>query len=69
MEAEIFVVFANANPDDGYKGITAFIVEKGMEGFKLGKKEDKLGIRASSTCELILMTSKCQKKISLVMLA
>jgi alkylation response protein AidB-like acyl-CoA dehydrogenase len=53
-EAEIFVVFANANPAAGYKGITAFIVERGFAGFSVGKKEDKLGIRASSTTELIL---------------
>ncbi len=53
-EAEIFVVFANANPDLGYKGITAFVVEKSMPGFAIGKKEDKLGIRASSTCEVLL---------------
>ena len=53
-EAEIFVVFANTNPSAGYKGITAFIVEKGFPGFAVGKKEDKLGIRASSTTELIL---------------
>src|SRR5215213_6801694 len=53
-EAGIFVVFANANPSAGYKGITAFIVEKGFPGFSVGKKEDKLGIRASSTTELIL---------------
>jgi alkylation response protein AidB-like acyl-CoA dehydrogenase len=53
-EAGIFIIFANANPEAGYKGITAFIVEKGMEGFTVGKKEDKLGIRASSTTELIL---------------
>ena len=53
-EAEIFVVFANANPSAGYKGITAFIVERGFPGFAVGKKEDKLGIRASSTTELIL---------------
>jgi alkylation response protein AidB-like acyl-CoA dehydrogenase len=51
-EAQIYVVFANANPSAGYKGITAFIVEKDWAGFKVGKKEDKLGIRASSTCEL-----------------
>lgn len=51
-EADIFIVFANADPDAGYKGITAFIVEKGMKGFSVGKKEDKLGIRASSTCEI-----------------
>jgi alkylation response protein AidB-like acyl-CoA dehydrogenase len=53
-EAEIFIVFANVNPDAGYKGITAFIVEKEFEGFSVGKKEDKLGIRASSTTELVL---------------
>ena len=52
-EAEIFVVFANANPDEGYRGITAFIVEKGFEGIQIGKKENKLGIRASSTTEVI----------------
>ena len=53
-EAEIFVVFANTDFEKGYRGITAFIVEKSFEGFSIGKKEDKLGIRASSTCELIL---------------
>ena len=53
-EADIFLVFANVNPDAGYKGITAFIVERGMEGFSISKKENKLGIRASSTCELLL---------------
>jgi alkylation response protein AidB-like acyl-CoA dehydrogenase len=53
-EAEIFVVFANAKPEEGYRGITAFIVEKGFEGFAVGKKENKLGIRASSTTEIIL---------------
>jgi alkylation response protein AidB-like acyl-CoA dehydrogenase len=53
-EAEIFVLFANANPEAGYRGITAFIVEKTTEGFSVGKKENKLGIRASSTTELIL---------------
>ena len=53
-EAEVYVVFANANPSAGYKGITAFIVERGFTGFAVGKKEDKLGIRASSTTELIL---------------
>jgi alkylation response protein AidB-like acyl-CoA dehydrogenase len=54
-EAEIFIIFANANPEAGYKGITAFIVEKEFGGFSVGKKEDKLGIRASSTTELILV--------------
>jgi alkylation response protein AidB-like acyl-CoA dehydrogenase len=53
-EAEVFIVFANANPEAGYKGITAFIVERDFDGFSVGKKEDKLGIRASSTTELIL---------------
>lgn len=52
-EADVFVVFANVDPDAGYKGITAFLVETGMEGFTVGKKEDKLGIRASSTTELL----------------
>ena len=53
-EADLFIVFATVNPEAGYKGITAFIVERGMPGFTVGRKEDKLGIRASSTCELIL---------------
>ena len=53
-EAHVFMVFANVNPDAGYRGITAFLVERGMPGFSVGKKEDKLGIRASSTCELLL---------------
>jgi alkylation response protein AidB-like acyl-CoA dehydrogenase len=57
-EAEIFVLFANANPEAGYRGITAFIVEKTTEGFSVGKKENKLGIRASSTTELILEDCK-----------
>ncbi|MBI1809222.1 MAG: acyl-CoA dehydrogenase family protein, partial [Gemmatimonadetes bacterium] len=52
-EAGLFIVFANADPSKGYKGITAFIVERGAPGFSVGKKEDKLGIRASSTTELI----------------
>ncbi len=52
-EADLFIVFANVNPDAGYRGITAFIVDRGMPGFTVGKKEDKLGIRASSTCELL----------------
>jgi alkylation response protein AidB-like acyl-CoA dehydrogenase len=52
-EADLFIVFATINPDAGYRGITAFIVERGTTGFTVGKKEDKLGIRASSTCELI----------------
>ena len=53
-EADVFIVFATVNPEAGYRGITAFVVERGMAGFAVGKKEDKLGIRASSTCELIL---------------
>jgi alkylation response protein AidB-like acyl-CoA dehydrogenase len=53
-EADLFIVFATVNPEAGYKGITAFLVERGTKGFTVGKKEDKLGIRASSTCELIL---------------
>ena len=52
-EADLFIVFANVNPDAGYRGITAFLIERGTSGFTIGKKEDKLGIRASSTCELI----------------
>jgi len=52
-EADVFIVFANVNPDQGYRGITAFIVDRGTPGFTVGKKEDKLGIRASSTCELL----------------
>src|SRR5690606_25329094 len=53
-EADVFIILANANPEAGYKGITAFVVERGFEGFSVGKKEDKLGIRASSTTELVL---------------
>jgi alkylation response protein AidB-like acyl-CoA dehydrogenase len=52
-EAGVFIVFANVKPEAGYRGITAFMVERGAAGFTVGKKEDKLGIRASSTCELI----------------
>jgi alkylation response protein AidB-like acyl-CoA dehydrogenase len=52
-DAGLFIVFANADPSAGYKGITAFLVERGLPGFGIGKKEDKLGIRASSTTELI----------------
>jgi alkylation response protein AidB-like acyl-CoA dehydrogenase len=61
-EAEIFVTFATVDPEAGYKGITAFIVEKQFEGFSVGKKEDKLGIRASSTTELILDNCKVPKE-------
>ena len=53
-EAGLFIIFANADPSKGYKGITGFLVEKGFPGFSIGKKENKLGIRASSTTELIL---------------
>ena len=52
-EAGVFIVFANVKPEAGYRGITAFMVERGAPGFTVGKKEDKLGIRASSTCELL----------------
>jgi len=52
-EAGLFIVFATIDPAAGYKGVTAFLVEKGTAGFEVGRKEDKLGIRASSTCELI----------------
>jgi short/branched chain acyl-CoA dehydrogenase len=61
-EAELFIVLANADPSKGYKGITAFFVEKGTPGFTIGKKEDKLGIRASSTCELIFEGCKVPKE-------
>src|SRR5438309_7200067 len=61
-EAEIFILFANANPEAGYRGITAFIVEKGFAGFCVGKKENKLGIRASSTTELILDSCRVPKE-------
>ena len=53
-EAGLFLLFANANPQAGYKGVTGFLIEREFPGFQVGKKEDKLGIRASSTCELIL---------------
>src|SRR5437879_9637859 len=53
-EAGFFLLFANANPAAGYKGVTAFLVEREFPGFQVGKKEEKLGLRASSTCELIL---------------
>jgi len=57
-EAGLFILFATVDPSAGYKGITAFIIEKDFPGFSVGKKEDKLGIRASSTCELILEDCK-----------
>ena len=53
-EAGVYLLFANLNPEAGYKGITCFLIERDFPGFRVGKKEDKLGIRASSTCELIL---------------
>jgi butyryl-CoA dehydrogenase/short/branched chain acyl-CoA dehydrogenase len=53
-EAGFFLLFANANPAAGYKGVTAFLIEREFPGFQVGKKEDKIGLRASSTCELIL---------------
>ncbi|WP_347357089.1 acyl-CoA dehydrogenase [Bdellovibrio sp.] len=61
-EANIFIVFANMAPEKGYKGITAFIVERGFKGFTVGKKEDKLGIRASSTCELLFENCEVPKE-------
>ena len=61
-EAGIFILFATVDPSAGYKGITAFIVEKDFPGFTVGKKEDKLGIRASSTCELILGDCRVPKE-------
>ena len=60
-EADVFIVFATINPEAGYRGITAFMVDRGMPGFTVGKKEDKLGIRASSTCELILEDCRVPK--------
>ncbi len=60
-EAGIFIVFATLNRELGYKGVTAFLVERESPGFKVGKKEDKLGIRASSTCELILEDCRVPK--------
>jgi short-chain 2-methylacyl-CoA dehydrogenase len=64
-EAGLFLVFANAKPEAGYKGITCFLVEREFPGFQVGKKEDKLGIRASSTCELIL--DDCQVPVANVL--
>lgn len=61
-EADIFIVLANVNPDAGYKGITAFVVERGFEGFSVSKKENKLGIRASSTCEILLEDCRVPKE-------
>jgi alkylation response protein AidB-like acyl-CoA dehydrogenase len=64
-EANLFIVFANVDLSKGYKGITAFIVERGFKGFTVGKKEDKLGIRASSTCELLF--ENCEVPVSNVL--
>jgi alkylation response protein AidB-like acyl-CoA dehydrogenase len=61
-EASLFIVFANADPGKGYRGITAFIVERDFPGFSVGKKEDKLGIRASSTCELLFDNCRAPKE-------
>src|ERR1700686_2199563 len=61
-EAGLFVLFATLDPSAGYKGITAFLVEKNVPGFSVGKKEDKLGIRASSTCELLLEDCRIPKE-------
>jgi alkylation response protein AidB-like acyl-CoA dehydrogenase len=61
-EAGLFIVFANADPGKGYKGVTAFIVERDFPGFSVGKKEDKLGIRASSTCELLFDNCRAPKE-------
>src|SRR5438477_1189715 len=61
-EAGLFILFATLDPAAGYKGITAFLVEKNFAGFTVGKKEDKLGIRASSTCELILEECRVPKE-------
>ena len=60
-EADLFLVFANAQPELGYKGITCFVIEKNTPGFSVGKKEDKLGIRASSTCELLFENCEVSK--------
>jgi len=60
-EADVFIVFATVNPGAGYRGITAFLVERGFPGFTVGKKEHKLGIRASSTCELLLEECRVPK--------
>jgi alkylation response protein AidB-like acyl-CoA dehydrogenase len=60
-EAGIFLIFATVDPDQGYKGITCFVVEKEFEGFEVGRKEDKLGLRASSTTELILENCRVPK--------
>jgi butyryl-CoA dehydrogenase/short/branched chain acyl-CoA dehydrogenase len=64
-EAEFFIVMATLDPSKGYKGITSFLVEKSFPGFTIGKKEDKLGIRASSTCELIFEGCRVPKENTL----
>ncbi len=61
-EAGLFLLFANANPAEGYRGITAFLIERETPGFRVGKKEDKLGIRASSTCELLLEDCRVRRE-------
>lgn len=61
-EASVFICFANVDPSQGYKGITAFVVEKDSPGFKVGKKEEKLGIKASSTCELLFENCEVPKE-------
>ncbi len=61
-EADLFIVFATVNPEAGYKGITAFLVERDFPGFQVGKKENKMGIRASSTCEILLENCKVPKE-------
>ena len=61
-EAGLFILFATIDAAKGYKGITAFLIEKNFPGFTVGKKEDKLGIRASSTCELILEDCRVSKE-------
>ncbi len=61
-EAGLFLLFANADPSAGYRGVTAFLIEHEAPGFRVGKKEDKLGIRASSTCELLLEDCRVPKE-------
>src|ERR1700693_4645308 len=61
-EAGFFLLFANANPEAGYKGVTAFLIEREFPGFQVGKKEDKIGLRASSTCELILANCRVPRE-------
>ena len=61
-EAGLFLLFANADPSAGYRGVTAFLIERDAPGFRVGKKEDKLGIRASSTCELLLEDCRVPKE-------